>query len=122
MCQETITDLQYNDCIKCIEYLKAAEIRNEPIKETSLCVPVEDTSFLRRKDVFKTVWTELESYAKSYQDISDRHRILYNHIRNMLLSTIKTENASRNLDMKKPLPAVVNKSLEVTVQPVNYQL
>lgn len=57
----------------------------------------------KRKDIYKTIWTELELFLKSYQDISERHRILYNHVRNMLINSIRTENSRNPNDSIKKL-------------------
>lgn len=95
--------MQYNECIKCIEYFQTAEYKNEPILATSLISPANISADLasalgkpNRKDLYKRIWAELESQLKCYQDVSERHRILYNHVRNMLISSLRSESILKN--------------------------
>lgn len=111
MSDEPITDIQYNECIKCIEYLQNAEAKNEQLTNTSLIVPISDMSVLRRKDIYKTLWTELESCLKFYQDLSDKHKFLYNHVKNLKSNFIKNENLfSRNVDPRKAVKNQIDQS------------
>lgn len=98
-----INDQEYNECIKCIEFLQTSEYKNEPINISNIISPTNICSQLTdalgkpfRKDIYKQIWMELESYLKCYQDTTERHRILYNHVRNMLISSIRSENLIKN--------------------------
>lgn len=94
--EESINDIQYNECIKCIEYYQSGEHKNEPITSANLLAApsAEQLALLGkpRKDVYKRIWLEFESMLKYYQDVSERHRILYSHVRNMLISTLRNES------------------------------
>lgn len=88
-----INDRDYNECIQCIESLKDAEYKNQAISNTSFFSPESFIPLerLNRNELYKKIWTELELYLKYFQCFSERHRILYNHVRNMLYSSIKNE-------------------------------
>lgn len=102
MSEEPFNDTQYNECIKCLEFIQNAESKSEPISASQLIVPVEDLSIYKGKDLFKTIWSELESFLNPYQDFSDKHKIIYNHIKTIRSNFKKNENSfGRNLDPRK---------------------
>jgi len=79
---EQITDLQYNECIKCIDFIQNLENKNEQLSNSSLIYPSRSFyKHLKRKDVYKVIWSELESLLKAYQDMSDRHKTLFMSIK-----------------------------------------
>lgn len=121
--EEVINDVQYNECIKCIEYYQGAEYRNEPIVGASLiapsCLSANVSAALAkssRKDVYKRIWIELEGLLKCYQDVSERHRILYSHVRNMVISTLRSENARNRALSAQSTPMSTPKSDEINAQ------
>ncbi|CAF0765077.1 unnamed protein product [Brachionus calyciflorus] len=102
MSEEPITDSQYSECVKCLEYIQNAESKNEQITQEHLITQVDDLSIYKRKDFYKLIWTELENFLKQYQDFSDKHRFFYNHVKNVKTSMSKSETTiSRNLDPRK---------------------
>ena len=116
--------MQYNDCIKCIEYFQTAEYKNEPIFAASLVSPANISADIasalgkpNRKDLYKRIWAELESQLKCYQDVSERHRILYNHVRNMLISSLRSENVLKNRTGQNP-----QQQLLVKIEDVNNKM
>ncbi|RNA00228.1 Asunder -like protein [Brachionus plicatilis] len=102
MSQESFTDAQYTECFKCLEFVQNAESKIEPNNVSNLITPVEDLTVYKRKDLVKTIWTELESFLGPYQDFSDKHKFFYNHIKTMRLNLAKSESSfGRNLDPRK---------------------
>lgn len=102
MSEEPFTDVQYNECIKSLEFLQNADSRSEPISVSHLLNPVEDFSIYKKKDLIKTIWTELEAFLNPYQDISDKHKFFYNHVKTMKMNQAKSEsNFGRNIDPRK---------------------
>lgn len=96
--EESITDIQYNECIKCIEYYQNAEIKNESIfNNISNSISENINKIFKRKDIYKLIWTELENFLRAYSDLSDRHKLIYNHVK-------KIKQRSDSLtDTKKPV-------------------
>lgn len=85
-----------------MEFIQSAESKSEPISASQLIVPVEDMSVYKRKDLFKLIWSELENFLYPYQDFSDKHKIIYNHIKTIRLNLTKSENSfGRNVDPRK---------------------
>lgn len=125
MSEDVINDKQYSECIKCIEYFQTAEYKNEPIGEASLVstssLSAEMASLLggKRKDVYKRIWAELEGLLKCYQDASERHRILYNHVRNMLISSMRSESVTKN---RGPVPVAQQPIVAVKTEDLHIQM
>lgn len=69
-----MTDNQLVESIKYIEYFQHTDLKAE-----SLISPTQSLKKLSDKDLVISFWNELEAWLKSYQDISDKHKALYNH-------------------------------------------
>jgi len=90
---ESLNDLQYNECIKCIEYYQNLEFKNETLAASSFIVPSVDLSSIKKKELFKIIWNELDEFLKVNQDKSERHKSLYNHVKKIRLSSVKNESS-----------------------------
>ena len=90
---ESLNDLQYNECIKCIEYYQNLEFKNETLAASSFIVPSVDLSSIKKKELYKIIWNELDEFLKVNQDKSERHKSLYNHVKKIRLSSIKNESS-----------------------------
>ena len=90
---ESLNDLQYNECIKCIEYYQNSELKNETLAARSFIVPSVDLSSIKKRELFKIIWNELDEFLKVNQDKSERHKSLYNHVKKIRLSSVKNESS-----------------------------
>lgn len=71
---EKITDNQFAEDIKIIEYFQHTDLKAE-----SMILPVNNLKKLFDFELIKDFWNELESWLNAYQDISEKHKALYNH-------------------------------------------
>ena len=56
------------------------------------------------QDLKVTFWVELEGFVKLYQDLSERHKILYSHtkmIKEQLIKNQNLENSKQQQNVKK---------------------
>lgn len=89
--EENLNELQYNECIKCIEFFQNSEYKAETLSTSSFIVPSVDLSSIKKKDLYKIIWNELEEFLKVNQDKSERHKLLYNHVKKIRQSSVKNE-------------------------------
>ncbi len=110
---EQITDLQYNECIKCIDFIQNLENKNEQLANSSLIYPSRSFyKHLKRKDVYKVIWNELESLVKAYQDMSDRHKTLFMSVKKAKVISTRNELVNKKaIDLNSQTQAKQQKSL-----------
>jgi hypothetical protein len=92
--EETLSDTQFTECIKCLEYFQNCDFKNEiyivPLRPLSNRSAVD-------YDLKTQFWIELEMWLKLFNDLSERHKILHSHskiIRDQLIKTIETNSNS----------------------------
>jgi hypothetical protein len=60
---------------------------------------------MKRKEQYKNLWTELENFLKNYEELSDRHRSLYDYVGKLkkanVLSQILNEQPSYDMNLAK---------------------
>ena len=88
-----MSDVQFAEAIKFIEYFQHTDLKAE-----SLIYPVVSHKKLWEQELIKKFWNELEEWLKAYQDITDKHKALYNHakkIRDNFMKANDTSNSSK---------------------------
>jgi hypothetical protein len=87
-----MVDIQYNECIKCIEYYQSFEIKGEGIPATDFILQMNNSIYkqIKKKDHFKLLWSDLEAYMRNYQDLSQKHKLLYNYVKKLKINSIKS--------------------------------
>jgi hypothetical protein len=110
---EQITDLQYNECIKCIDFIQNLEHKNEQLTNSSLIYPSRSFyKHLKKKDMFKVIWNELETLLKSYQDMSDRHKTLFMSVKKAKAISTRNELVNKKaIDLNSPSQTKQQRSL-----------
>lgn len=96
--EEKMTDNQFTESIKLLEYFQHTDLRSE-----SLIHP-KDLKKIPEKELIRDFWNELESWLKAYQDMSEKHKALYNHgkkIRDNLLKANEVVSA-KTIPSKRP--------------------
>ncbi len=93
--EESMNTNDYNECIKCIENLTNLELKNE-----ALILPLTANN-PNKKEQYNLVWIELESWLKHYENMSDRHKVLYDFVNNKLKQ--KSINVSNELTDKSAI-------------------
>jgi len=96
--ENNLSDAQFTECIKCLECLKH---ENYILKNESHIVPIKSNN---DQDLKVTFWVELEGFVKLYQDLSERHKILYSHtkmIKEQLIKNQNLENSKQQQNVKK---------------------
>ena len=53
---------------------------------------------LKKKEQYNLVWIELESWLKQYENMSDRHKVLYEFVNNKLKQKSIIINELSNID------------------------
>ncbi len=69
-----MSDSQFAEGIKVIEYFQHTDLKSE-----SLVYPTDVVKKNFDLDLIQIFWNELEEWLKVYQDISEKHKALYNH-------------------------------------------
>lgn len=90
---ETLTDAQYTECFKIIEFCQNLENRNESIITAgNLLIQAKPYRGIKKKDQYKILWNELESFLRAYSDISEKHLLLYRHVKEIRQQHLNSEN------------------------------
>jgi hypothetical protein len=80
--EEQINENDINECIKCLEAIKACEIKRESIfNHLIVQSSSEQIQNTKIEDLYKRLWSEIEQYLRAYQDMSNNHKILYQHVK-----------------------------------------
>ena len=117
ICEENINTTEYNECIKCIENLQNLEAKNEPLLTTS---KLSNFNNLNKKDQYKTLWNELESWLKLYENNSDRHKILYDFINKIKLKSLSTSTVDFTInDLNNDKTAVKRNHSQINISNKN---
>ncbi len=91
-----MNDNQFNESIKIIEYFQHTDLKTE-----SLIYPNPSLKQKQDKELLLNFWNELESWLKAYNDISEKHKALHNHvkkIRDNIFKIHSDENVVKNIN------------------------
>lgn len=92
--EKTLTVAQYNECIECIQSLQTLENKNESLVFVKIPKTMKN---LKKKEQWKQMWCELDSLTREYQDVSDRHRLLYANISKITRNYVQQQQESNNI-------------------------
>ncbi len=98
-----MTDNQFSESIKLIEYFQHTDLKSE-----SLIFATQKLKQMADKDLILGFWNELEIWLKSYQDISEKHKALYNHVKKIRDNFLKIYSTITDL------PSKTSKKIEST--------
>jgi polyferredoxin len=103
-------DTDYTECLKCIECIKSCENKNESIFNHFI-VPQSHVQATKLEDLYRKLWSELEFYLKAYQDLSNKHKWLYQHVKTLNSARVnKIEPLAPATTITKALIGIVNNS------------
>ena len=75
---------------------------------------------LNKKDQYKTLWNELESWLKLYENNSDRHKILYDFINKIKLKSLSTSTVDFTInDLNNDKTAVKRNHSQINISNKN---
>lgn len=110
--EETLSDAQFTECIKCLEYFQNCDFKNE-IYIVPLKLPLSGRSPLYDYDLKTQFWIELEMWLKLFNDLSERHKILHSHSKIIRDQLIKTIEANSNNNGSNKTSANLTKKLDL---------
>jgi hypothetical protein len=118
-----MSDIQYNECTKCIEYYQSCEMKGEGIPTTDFILPVNNNVFkqLKKKDHFKLLWSDLEAYMRNYQELSQKHKLLYNCVKKLNSNSIKSLQHQQQQNVKTISINEYNNMLRKTAAPIVFE-
>lgn len=92
-----MSDIQFAEGIKIIEYFQHTDLKSE-----SLIFPTDVVKKNFDLDLIQIFWNELEEWLKLYQDLSEKHKALYNHAKKIRDNFVKvSEGAASKIQQGK---------------------
>jgi hypothetical protein len=110
MTQEVINDNDYNECIRCFEYVNSCESRNEPITSLSIITSSNKAKLplSRNENSYQIIWNDLGNLLKPYQDLTPRHKTLWHLVNRFKIEPQKKEEQNKAESQVKEEDTVVN--------------
>ena len=104
-----MSDNDYTECLKCLECIKSCEMKNESIfNHFIISQPL--VQLKKMEDLYRKLWSELEAYLKAYQDLSNKHKWLYQHVKSINSTRATKLEASSESALDKALVDIVRKN------------
>lgn len=87
--EDQMSDIQFAEGIKIIEYFQHTDLKSE-----SLIFPTDVVKKNFDLDLIQIFWNELEEWLKLYQDLSEKHKALYNHAKKIRDNFVKVSEGA----------------------------
>lgn len=88
-----MTEQDANEFLKRVDTIKSCEFKKESIFNHLIVAPSSQPS-LKLEDMYKKFWSELEVFVRAHQDLSHRHKLLYQSVKNICSNSNSLFNAA----------------------------
>jgi hypothetical protein len=103
-----MSDTDYTECLKCLECIKSCETKSESIFNHFI-IPQPLVQSKSVDELYRKLWSELEVYLKAYQDLSNKHKWLFQHVKSINGARVtKLEATSTSTIAKAHIDIVTN--------------